>query len=195
MRVPSGWLGGCQRTQMVWWCPVLLAAVSVGVGAAAASSGGGASPSLEAGGTVVHQNVARVSGNAVSLGDVRITVHSDSMLRAEWSATGAFEDRPSVTWINRSVSAPFIHSTEAGALVVRTAKVELRYVPHNTLRAPTLDPLSADPVPHFGPGALHLSFVNLGKNQTWRSTDVDSMDSCHISGHDRRPCGDLMLRR
>ncbi len=193
MRVPSGWLGGCQRTQMVWWCPVLLAAVSVGVGAAAASSGGGASPSLEAGGTGVHQNVARVSGNAVSLGDVRITVHSDSMLRAEWSATGAFEDRPSVTWINRSVSAPFIHSTEAGALVVRTAKVELRYVPHNTLRAPTLDPLSADPVPHFGPGALHLSFVNLGKNQTWRSTDADSMDSCRISGHDRRPCGDTSI--
>lgn len=80
--------------QMVWRCPVLLAAVSVGVGAAATSSGGGASPSPEAGGTGVHQNVARVSGNTVSLGDVRITVHSESMLRAEWSRPAPLRTAP-----------------------------------------------------------------------------------------------------
>ena len=160
-------------------CTALLLAAWGAGAAAAAASGAPAGP---------QRGEARVSGNTVSLGDVRITVHSDSMLRAEWSASGAFEDRPSVSWLNRSVSAPFTHSAEAGALVVRTAKVELRYDPH-TAPAPTPTPPSADPVPRFGPGTLRVSFLNRGQNQTWSSNDADSMDSCRVSGHDRRPCG------
>ena len=121
---------------------LLLAAWGAGGAAAAASSSGApAGPQREE---------ARVSGNTVSLGDVRITVHSDSMLRAEWSASGAFEDRPSVSWLNRSVSAPFTHSAEAGALVVRTAKVELRYDPHTAPAPP--------PTGRLGPAAPRFQF-------------------------------------
>eukprot|EP01043_Picozoa_sp_COSAG02_P015319 COSAG02_NODE_651_length_18910_cov_12.561639_1_plen_621_part_00 len=141
---------------------------------------------------------ARAVSNTVILGQVRITVHSDSMLRAEWSATGIFEDRPSVTWINRSIAAPFTYSIDGGALVVRTAKVEVRYDPNakDSLPRPnsTLTPTSlspADPVPRFGPGILHVSFQNGGQNKTWISNDPDTMDSCRVFGHDRRPCGPI----
>jgi hypothetical protein len=133
-----------------------------------------------------HEEVQTVS-NTVSLGHVRITVHSDSMLRAEWSATGIFEDRPSVTWINRSVAAPFTHTVERGALIVRTAKVVLRYDPSTTLAAPVGS--SPNPLPTFGPGTLQVTFPHRGQNKTWRSNDPDSLDSCRVHGHDRRPCG------
>ena len=88
--------------------------------------------------------------NSVALGDVRVTVHSPAMLRAEWARGGAFEDRPSVTWLNRSVSSPFSHSVEDGVLVVRTSRVELRYDPATPAPAsalpPAAPPCSATPL-------------------------------------------------
>eukprot|EP01047_Picozoa_sp_COSAG01_P048280 COSAG01_NODE_4690_length_4808_cov_46.552771_2_plen_579_part_00 len=164
----------------------LLVAVSLSGGAAVAIS----SSVVPA---VASHGDAQLAGNTVRLGDVRITVHSDSMLRAEWSATGAFEDRPSVTWINRTAtSAPFTHTVEDGVLVVRTAKVVLRYEPNNrssrgnTNSAPSASP---DPVPRFGPGTLHVHVTFL--NKTWSSSDAGSMDGCRVFGHDRRPCGKI----
>eukprot|EP01047_Picozoa_sp_COSAG01_P049344 COSAG01_NODE_4886_length_4651_cov_2.472320_1_plen_332_part_00 len=130
------------------------------------------------------------SGNTVSLGQVRITVHSASMLRAEWSNGSVFEDRPSVTWLNRSVSAPFTHAVEdGGQLVVRTAKVQLRYNPMAVSPRPQLMlAADGDPLPQFGSGALSLSFMSGVENKTWQLNN-SAIDSCRVWGHDRRPCG------
>lgn len=46
-----------------------------------------------------------VKRNTVALGDVRITVRSPVMLRAEWVKGGAFEDRPSVTLVGGAAGA------------------------------------------------------------------------------------------
>eukprot|EP01050_Picozoa_sp_SAG11_P027371 SAG11_NODE_6903_length_1228_cov_2.542958_1_plen_372_part_01 len=96
--------------------------------------------------SIVAPPVAVRKGNTVALGEVRITVHSANMLRAEWSADKRFEDRPSVTWLNRSVSAPFEHAVEAtGVLVVRTADAVLRYDP--TVPPPAPRPPPPPPPP------------------------------------------------
>ena len=139
---------------------------------------------------------ARV-GNTVTLGQVRVTVHSASMLRAEWSSLSQFEDRPSVTFLNRSVgTAPFTHSVEAGGvLVVRTANVELRYDPA-AASPPPPPPPSTTPSPYFAPGQLKLSFVlnsSDGRRGAWSPADAGSTDSCRVWGQDRRPCGDAAV--
>ena len=43
-------------------------------------------------------------GNAEIVGKARFTLLTDRMVRCEWSEDGEFEDRPSITFVNRAMS-------------------------------------------------------------------------------------------
>ncbi|PKL50045.1 MAG: hypothetical protein CVV39_01920 [Planctomycetes bacterium HGW-Planctomycetes-1] len=60
--------------------------------------------------------------------DVRITVLTEGLLRLEWSENGKFEDRASLTFINRNTDVPKYAVTEKdGFLEIKTDKLQLKY--------------------------------------------------------------------
>ncbi len=60
--------------------------------------------------------------------DVRITVLTSGLLRLEWSEDKKFEDRASLTFVNRNTSVPeFKVSRSDGNLEIKTAKLSLKY--------------------------------------------------------------------
>ncbi|MCE5340675.1 MAG: glycoside hydrolase family 31 protein [Planctomycetaceae bacterium] len=60
--------------------------------------------------------------------DVRITVLTPGLLRLEWSADKKFEDRASLTFINRNTSVPeYKVSRSDGVLEIKTKKLSLKY--------------------------------------------------------------------
>jgi alpha-glucosidase len=64
----------------------------------------------------------------VPLGNVRFTVLTPQLIRLEWSATGRFEDRPSLVFINRRLPVPVFRTRTDGAwFTLETAKLTLRY--------------------------------------------------------------------
>ncbi len=68
------------------------------------------------------------AGNAVVCGKARFTLLSDRMARCEWSEDGAFEDRPSLVFVNRSVSpVEFSFEQTAGGVVLKTARMTLEW--------------------------------------------------------------------
>ena len=63
-----------------------------------------------------------VSGNA------RFTVLTDRLVRMEWAENSAFEDRASLTIVNRNLPVPrFSSSVSGGVLTIKTAKLTLTY--------------------------------------------------------------------
>jgi alpha-glucosidase len=61
-------------------------------------------------------------------GEARFTMLSESLIRLESSAAGRFEDRASLTVINRRLRVPpFTVERERGWLVLRTARLVVRY--------------------------------------------------------------------
>lgn len=64
----------------------------------------------------------------VIAGNVRITVLTPHLLRLEWSATGAFEDRASLLVRNRRLApSPFRVAERRGALELHTGALRVRY--------------------------------------------------------------------
>ena len=64
----------------------------------------------------------------VRAGNARFTVLTPAMIRLEWSATGAFEDRASLVFVNRRLPVPeFSVERDAGRLTVKTEALRLRY--------------------------------------------------------------------
>jgi alpha-glucosidase (family GH31 glycosyl hydrolase) len=61
-------------------------------------------------------------------GDVRFTMLTPQLIRMEWSANGAFEDRPSLAFIRRNMAVPKFAVDEASEwLTIKTDKLTLRY--------------------------------------------------------------------
>ncbi len=66
----------------------------------------------------------------VSAGQARFTVLTPRLIRMEWSATSTFEDRASMTFINRRLPVPPFTSTEEdGRRTIRTEYLTLQYRP------------------------------------------------------------------
>jgi hypothetical protein len=64
----------------------------------------------------------------VVAGDARFTVLTPQLIRMEWSQKGAFEDNPSLLFINRNLPVPnFTKKEDAGWIIVQTDKLFLRY--------------------------------------------------------------------
>jgi len=70
----------------------------------------------------------------VTAGQARFTVLTPRLIRMEWSATSSFEDRASMTFINRRLPVPqFTSSEENGRLTIQTQYLTLRYRPEGGL--------------------------------------------------------------
>ena len=64
----------------------------------------------------------------VRAGDARFTVLTPQLIRMEWSAGAAFEDRASLVFINRKVDVPhFIAKQSGGWQTIETDRLLLRY--------------------------------------------------------------------
>ncbi|MBP5225807.1 MAG: hypothetical protein J6336_00305 [Kiritimatiellae bacterium] len=80
---------------------------------------GKAGAALEGTEAVCAASCAVVVGNTEIVGNARFTLLTDRMIRCEWSEDGSFEDRPSLTFINR-VMPPVKHTftrTGEGAVI------------------------------------------------------------------------------
>ncbi|MBW4488807.1 MAG: DUF5110 domain-containing protein [Trichocoleus desertorum ATA4-8-CV12] len=73
----------------------------------------------------------QVVGDRVVCGSARFSALSQGLIRLEWSATGQFEDRPTVQAITRPQAVPFqaIAWAETGALQLQTELIEIHYQP------------------------------------------------------------------
>ena len=66
----------------------------------------------------------------VQAGNARFTVLTDRLIRMEWSADGVFEDRASLTFVNRDLPVPaFKVSRSSRRVIIRTAALTLTYRP------------------------------------------------------------------
>ena len=73
--------------------------------------------------------VPKASEDAVVVaGNARFTVLTSQLIRMEWSEDGVFEDRASLTFINRSLPVPeFKVSKSAKKVTIKTSDVVLTY--------------------------------------------------------------------
>ncbi len=91
----------------------------------------------------------------VVVGPARFTILTPQLVRLEWAADGAFEDRPSLVFINRRLPVPtFVTRKERGWTVIDTGKLELRYRPGGT--------------GEFSAQNLSIDLSVAGKPVTWR---------------------------
>ena len=97
-----------------------------------------------------------------TLGNVRVTVLTDRLLRLEYAVDGVFEDRPTLTVVNRCFpAAPFEANVEGSALTVDTGAIRLR---------------CSDCTRPFSPERLQAVFGS--------RTDADSGSSWHFGQED-----------
>ena len=98
---------------------------NAGTGALAFSGKAGAA--LEDTESVCAASCAVVVGNTEFAGKARFTLLTDRMIRCEWSEDGSFEDRPSLTFINRAmppVKHTFARMGEGALIETDGMKVE-----------------------------------------------------------------------
>ena len=64
----------------------------------------------------------------VVCGNARFTVLTSRMIRMEWSADGAFEDRATLAIVNRNLPVPAFKASKSGkGVTIKTADVTLKY--------------------------------------------------------------------
>jgi alpha-glucosidase len=87
-------------------------------------------------------------------GQARFTVLTPALLRLEWSPSSTFEDRASLTFVNRLLPVPkFTKESADGWLVIRTDELTLRYKEGSG---------------EFKPDNLSIEFKSGDRVQTWR---------------------------
>ena len=68
------------------------------------------------------------AATSVTAGNARFTLLTDRMVRCEWSADGTFEDRPSLTFVNRDMPEVKHKVTQTGnGVVIRTDRLTLEW--------------------------------------------------------------------
>ena len=83
---------------------------------------------LFAAGEVSGQNPAADPRAVVTSGNARFTVLTDRLVRMEWSGDAAFEDRASLTFVNRRLPVPkFKAVNKKGTLTIKTKSLTLTY--------------------------------------------------------------------
>jgi len=113
--------------------PLVLAVVVSAAVQAGAASGAGAPAASDMSPVNLSTPVHMANGPAhrsavVRSGDARIEVLSPTLLRLEYSPSGAFEDRPTVNAVDRRMPVPrYREGVSDGWLTVRTSRVTLRY--------------------------------------------------------------------
>eukprot|EP01063_Lacrimia_lanifica_P029738 TRINITY_DN4590_c0_g1_i3.p1 TRINITY_DN4590_c0_g1~~TRINITY_DN4590_c0_g1_i3.p1 ORF type:complete len:994 (+),score=371.47 TRINITY_DN4590_c0_g1_i3:66-3047(+) len=91
-----------------------------------------------------YESVADAAATVV-VGKARFTVLTDSLVRMEY-AQGAFEDRPTLAFVNRKTPVPKFTQTQAnGTLTIATAALKLTYTP-GTGNFATAQKLSVEPL-------------------------------------------------
>lgn len=104
----------------------------------------------------------------VVAGNARFTVLTSQLIRMEWSEDGVFEDRASLTFINRNLPVPEFKVRKNGKKVtVKTADVTLTYV---------------DGCGPFSESNLKVEFLTAGKKTVW-TPGMD--DSANLMGTTR----------
>ncbi|MBR2856698.1 MAG: DUF5110 domain-containing protein [Bacteroidales bacterium] len=104
----------------------------------------------------------------VVAGNARFTVLTSQLIRMEWSEDGVFEDRASLTFINRNLPVPEFKVRKNGKKVtVKTADVTLTYV---------------DDCGPFSESNLKVEFLTAGKKTVW-TPGMD--DSANLMGTTR----------
>ena len=97
----------------------------------------------------------------VVAGNARFTVLTPQLIRMEWSADGVFEDRATLTFVNRKTDVPQFKVTNSrNKVVIRTDKVILTYIKGGKFSA---ENLSAE-------------FALNDKKVVWHYGDVDSLN-------------------
>ena len=67
-------------------------------------------------------------GNKVLCGKARFSLLADRMVRCEWSETGEFEDRPSLTFVNRDMPQVEFSSEKRGdGILIKTPRMTLEW--------------------------------------------------------------------
>lgn len=96
----------------------------------------------------------------VVAGNARFTVLTPHLIRMEWSENGVFEDRASLTFINRNLPVPEFKVKKAGKKVtIRTGAVTLTYV---------------DGKGPFNSSNLKVEFLTAGQKSVWTPGMDDS---------------------
>ncbi len=99
------------------------------------------------------------AGAVINSGNARFTVLTPRVMRMEWSDKGKFEDRASLTIVNRNLSVPKFSKTEKeGWLEISTGEVTVKY--------------KIDSGP-FTAENLKAEFKLAGKNKTWKFGDTN----------------------
>ncbi len=103
----------------------------------------------------------RASDKAVVLaGNARFTVLTPQLVRMEWSADGVFEDRASLTFVNRDLPVPAFKLSRSGRRVrIRTEALTLDYRSDGTA---------------FSEANLRVEFLLNGKKVVWTPGSPDS---------------------
>lgn len=111
--------------------------------------------------TVVSANeVPKANEKAVIVaGNARFTVLTPQLIRMEWSEDGVFEDRATLTFVNRETDVPQFKVTNGrNKVVIRTDKLTLTYYKSGK----------------FTPENLSAEFILNGNKVVWHYGDVDS---------------------
>ena len=97
----------------------------------------------------------------VVAGNARFTVLTPQLIRMEWSEDGVFEDRATLTFVNRKTDVPqFKCSNGKNKLVIRTDKLTLTYIKGAK----------------FSANNLSAEFMLNGQKVVWRYGDVDTQN-------------------
>ncbi len=95
----------------------------------------------------------------VVAGNARFTVLTPQLIRMEWSEDGKFEDRATLTFVNRKLPVPeFSVRNNRSKTVIKTADVTLTYVNNGK----------------FSPENLKAEFILNGKKVVWKYGDEDT---------------------
>ncbi len=106
----------------------------------------------------------------VQFGNARFTVLTPQLIRMEWSASGKFEDRASLVFLNRRLPVPkFEKSATASTrtLVIATDALKLTYAPTPGSKSQTADGTG------FTAENLTISLTVGGKQLTWHPGQAD----------------------
>lgn len=97
----------------------------------------------------------------VVAGNARFTVLTPQLIRMEWSEDGIFEDRATLTFVNRKLPVPAFDVADGRSkLTIKTSDVKLTYVKNG----------------RFSPENLKAEFMLNGKNVVWHYGDADSLN-------------------
>jgi Glycosyl hydrolases family 31/Domain of unknown function (DUF5110) len=110
----------------------------------------------------------------VEFGNARFTVLTAQLIRMEWSATGKFEDRASLVFLNRHLPVPKFEKSSTDAhdsLTIVTDALKLTYTPMPDRK------LDGKPLPAgsagFTPETLEVSLTIGNKQVTWHPGQAD----------------------